>query len=266
MSSNEPPAPTRTALITGAGGGGIGGAAAMELARTHHVLLNGAERHKEALDELTARIRTAGGTAEPVVADVTDLSALRSALSGTGPVDAFVHNAAPSLPHRPVHELSAADWHGDLDPILGGALNILTLVVPGMIEQRRGRIVLVSSSAAFRGALGRSAAYAAAKAGLHGLTAQLALELGPHGITANAVAPSQVATPRIRRGGRRTEESLARHAATIPVRRVGEPADVASLITYLCGDGAAYLTGQVLRVDGGSSLASPTTMTLETNG
>ncbi|MFD0278264.1 SDR family NAD(P)-dependent oxidoreductase [Kitasatospora sp. NPDC127111] len=273
MSSSNPPsdgsaggapAVPRTALVTGAGGGGVGTAVAHRLARTHHVLLNGAPRHLPALEELAAAIRAAGGSAEPLVADVTDRDGLRAALAGR-PVDAFVHNAAPSLPHRPVHLLSPADWRGDVEPVLGGALNGVGLVAPGMIERGTGRIVLVSSSAAFRGTFGRSASYAAAKAALHGLVAQLALELGPYGITANAVAPSQVATPRALRGGRRTPESLSRQAAAVPLRRVGEPDDVASLIAYLCGAPAGYLTGQVIRIDGGSSLASPTTMTTEMN-
>ncbi|MFF8413032.1 SDR family NAD(P)-dependent oxidoreductase [Streptomyces omiyaensis] len=270
MSSSDPAGPPADnrgpsfALVTGAGGGGIGRAVAHRLARTHHVLLNGTPRRLAALERLAAEIRAAGGHAEPAVADVTDREGLRAALAGR-PVDVLVHNAAPSLPHRPVHLLSPEEWRGDLEPILGGALNGVALVAPGMIERGTGRIVLVSSSAAFRGTFGRSASYAAAKAALHGLVAQLALELGPYGITANAVAPSQVATPRALRGGRRTPESLGRQAAAVPLRRVGEPDDVASLIAHLCGASAGYLTGQVIRVDGGSSLASPTTMTTEMN-
>lgn len=259
MSSTEPT--RRTFLVTGAGGGGIGSAVARRLAIRDHVVLNGLPRHREALLALQQEIQGAGGSASLLLADVADPDALAAGLADLPRVDGFVHNAAPSQEHRPVDQLTWDDWLADLGPILRGAAELVRATVPGMVEAGWGRIVLVSSSAAFRGTLGRSASYAAAKAALGGLVAQLALELGPGGVTANAVAPSQILSPRALRNGRRDARSLDARAAGIPRRRIGRPDDVAGLIAYLCGEDADYLTGQVIRVDGGSALAPISTMT-----
>lgn len=262
MSSSEGARGTRrTILVTGAAGGGIGSAVAEVLGRDHDVLVNARPDRADEARALAERISAAGGTARPLVADVADESALADALAAEPEVDGFVHNAAPSTPHRPVQELRWTDWQADLQPIVGGAAHLLAATVPGMVERGWGRIVLISSSAAFRGTLGRSASYAAGKAALGGLAAQLALELGPHGITANAIAPSQVQTPRSLRGGRRSAESLAARGRSIPRGRVGQPGDVAGLVGFLCSDSADYLTGQTIRVDGGSALAPLTTST-----
>lgn len=253
----------RTALVTGAGGGGIGRAVALALSARHHVLVNGLATHRETVAGLVEEIEAGGGSASAFLVDVAEPVAVRAALAVGRPVDVLVHNAAPSTPHQPIGSLSPDAWQADLDLILGAAFSLTQAVLPGMIARRWGRIVLISSSAAFRGTWGRGASYAAAKAGLHGLCAQLALELGMHGITANAIAPSQIDSPRVRRGGRRDTASLARYAAHVPVRRVGSPQDVAALVSYLASDEAGYMTGQVLRIDGGSSLATSLTQTLE---
>lgn len=254
------PAP-RTFLITGAGGGGIGSAVARRLSIRDHVILNGLPRHREALTALQREIHDKGGSASMLLADVAEPDTLAAGLAELPHVDGFVHNAAPSHEPRPVDQLTWNDWLADLSPILRGASELVRATVPGMVEVGWGRIVLVSSSAAFRGTYGRSASYAAAKAALGGLVAQLALELGPSGVTANAVAPSQILSPRALRNGRRDARSLEARATGIPRRRIGHPDDVAGLIAYLCSEDADYLTGQVIRIDGGSALAPLSTMT-----
>ncbi len=248
------------ALVTGAAGGGGGTAIVRHLhAAGAVVYASGLKRHSSALHELCegeARLR-------PVLGDVTDPlqvdAVVRQITEEQGRLDVLVHNAAPSNPHRPTSELTTAQWRDDTSVILDAAFYLARGVTPAMVQQQYGRMVFISSSSAFRGAHGRSAGYAAAKAGLQGLTAQLALELGPHGITANAIAPSQIDTPRVRRGGRRDEGTLSAYAAQVPTRRAGRPDDLAALVTFLVSPASGYLTGQVVRLDGGSSLAMSTT-------
>src|SRR5262249_34339777 len=131
-----------------------------------------------------------------------------------GRVDIVVSNAAQGGRTAPIHELDDESWFGEIATTLHGAYHVCRAVIPSMIEHRFGRIILMSSSAALRGTKGRGAGYAAAKAALHGMAKQLAVEQGPHGITANVVAPSQIDTPRVRRGGRRTDASLSAYAPT----------------------------------------------------
>jgi 3-oxoacyl-[acyl-carrier protein] reductase len=248
----------RVALVTGAAGGGCGSAIARRLAaRGALVVANGLARHAEALERLAAgspRIR-------PAIADVGDEHAVADLFAdlaaNTRHPAIVVHNAAPALAPAAVSELSTGQWRAELGTILDGAFFLARAAAPAMAESRWGRFVFVSSSASFRGARGRSAAYAAGKAGIHGLARQLALELGPCGITANVIAPSQVDTARVRRGGRRDDESMARAARLVPLGRAGRPDDVAALAAFLAGDESCYLTGQVIRLDGGSALAAP---------
>lgn len=266
MSTCDPrPLDALVALVTGAAGGGIGEHAAMLLADSGAtVLVNGrdAERVRAVVAEITAR----GGKAHALVADVSRADAVAAmcaqALQIQGHVDIVVHNAAGGAPNAPVEALDPADWRADMATILDAAFELCRHLVPGMRASGFGRIVFVSSSAARRGSFGRAASYAAAKAGLHGLARQLALELGPDGIAVNVVAPSQIDTPRVRRNGRRNDESLTAYARTVPLRRVGRPDEVARLIVHLSDPRAGYLTGAVIPIDGGSALAGSATATL----
>ncbi|MGA6161321.1 SDR family NAD(P)-dependent oxidoreductase [Amycolatopsis magusensis] len=250
----------RVALVTGAAGGGCGSAVALRLAEQGAtVVANGLPGHAGALGELAA----GHPGIRPALADVGDeraVSALFAELADTtGHPGIVVHNAAPSLAPVTVSELETAQWRAELGTIIDGAFHLARAAAPAMTAAGWGRFVFVSSSAAFRGARGRSAAYAAGKAALHGLAVQLALELGPCGVTANVIAPSQIDTARARRGGRRDHGSMARSAGLVPLGRVGRPGDVAGLAAFLAGDESSYLTGQVIRLDGGSALAAPQT-------
>ena len=257
------------ALVTGATGGGIGTMTARYLAAGGAAVgING--RDPDAVREVAESIRAEGGRALELPADVSSASEVSAAVEALvaryGTVDILVHSAAPDSANKPVEELDADDWELDIDTILGGAFHCVAAVAPHMKKSRRGRIVFVSSSAAVRGTWGRGVQYAAAKAGLHGLAKRLALELGEFQVTVNCVAPSQIDTPRIRKGGRRTTASLAQYARqSVPLGRVGTPIEVAGLVGFLASDVASYITGQVISIDGGASLAQKTTRTLPQN-
>ena len=252
-------------LVTGATGGGIGEATAHDLARRGlQVCVHGrhADRVHAVLDALP---RAQGQEHAALVLDLSGAAAILPAVAELqtrwGGVDVLVSNAAPSLPAAPLHELDESQWRIELQEILEVPLRLAKAVLPGMMARGLGRLVFLSSSAAQRGSLGRSAAYAAAKAGLLGLARQIALEYAAHGVTANAIAPSQVDTPRVRAGGRRTSESLAEFGRrAVPLGRVGDVRDVVQAVSFLID--CEYITGQLLVVDGGSSLASPWTRSL----
>jgi NAD(P)-dependent dehydrogenase (short-subunit alcohol dehydrogenase family) len=248
----------RVALVTGAGGGGIGTATARLLAaRGAAVAVNGRPAHVERLEALCRELRSRGCEAAAIPADVGRSSAAAEMVDGVfqrfGRLDALVHNASSGEPRCELAELSDERWRRETAPILDAAFYCARAAAPRMGPG--GSIVLLSSSAATRGARGRSVAYTSAKAALLGLARQLALDLGPAGIRVNAVAPAQIDTARIRRGGRRTERSLRDYGARLPLGRVGSGEDVAELIAFLASDAAAYITGQSIAIDGGGSLA-----------
>jgi NAD(P)-dependent dehydrogenase (short-subunit alcohol dehydrogenase family) len=252
----------QVAIVTGAGGGGCGGAIAVALAKQGAaVVANGLEHHRDALEALDRDEPAL--TILPWIADVTRAEQVHrmveAAESELGAPTIAVHNAAPSLPPVAIDALRPDHWRAELDVILDGAYNLASATVPCLRKRGGGRLIFISSNAAHRGARGRSASYSAAKAGLHGLAMHLALELGPANITCNVVVPSQVDTRRARRDGRRTESSMRRSAALVPLGRVGRPSDVAGVVAFLASAAAEYINGQLICVDGGSSLASPMT-------
>lgn len=236
----------KRALVTG-GSGGIGAEICRSLARSgHHVYVH-AFRNLAAADALVHEIATSGGKAQSVAFDVTDSFAARASLDRLledGPIQVLVNNAG-------IHDdavfpaLRPAQWHGVIDTSLHGFFNVTQPLTLPMIRSRWGRIVTITSVAALTGNRGQ-VNYAAAKGALHAATRSLALEVASRGITVNAVAPGIIATGMS--DAHFDDDAIAR---LVPMNRAGHPEEVASLVAYLVSDAAAYVTGQVLSINGG---------------
>jgi 3-oxoacyl-[acyl-carrier protein] reductase len=235
----------RRALVTG-GSGALGGAICRRLAADgHHVYVHantGMPRAAAVAEEIIA----AGGAAEAVVFDVTDAADTGQALErllASGPLQVLVNNAG-------VHDdavmpgMSHEQWSRVIDVSLNGFFNVTQPLLMPMIQTRWGRIVNISSVSALVGNRGQ-ANYAAAKAGLHGASRTLAVELASRGITVNVVAPGIIASPA-------TEAIFQKETIErlVPMKRAGTPDEVAELVSFLASERAAYISGQIVSING----------------
>jgi 3-oxoacyl-[acyl-carrier protein] reductase len=245
---------TRTAIVTG-GGRGIGAAIAARLAA------DGMAVGVLDLDEAGARntaglIEAAGRRAIAVAADVSDAVAVEAAVdrvaSELGAPTVVVNNAGVTRDNL-IFKMTEADWDTVIGVHLRGAFLVTRAAQKHMVAARYGRIVNLSSTSAL-GNRGQDN-YSAAKAGLQGFTKTLAIELGKYGITANAVAPGFIATEMTRATAQRVgvsfEEYAEKAAASIPVGRVGQPEDIAHVVSFLVSEGAGFVSGQVVYAAGG---------------
>jgi 3-oxoacyl-[acyl-carrier protein] reductase len=244
----------RVAIVTGAARG-IGAATARRLAGDGMAVaaldLDGATC-AGTVDAITA----AGGRAFAVGADVSQADQVEAAVGKVaaelGPPAVLVNNAGV-IRDNLLFKMTENDWDTVLGVHLRGAFLMSRAAQKHMVDQRFGRIVNLSSSSALgnRGQVN----YSAAKAGMQGFTKTLAIELGPFGITANAVAPGFIVTDMTAataaRIGMPFDDFQAAAASQIPVRRVGQPEDVGNLISFLCSEGAGFVSGQVIYVAGG---------------
>ena len=236
----------KRALVTG-GSGDIGGAICAALARDGWQVVVHANANRERAEVVAEAIRDSDGSAEVAAFDVSDAAATRAALDEllhAGAIHALVHNAGIH-DDAPLAGMTEAQWRRVIDVSLHGFFHATQPLLLPMARARFGRIVAVSSVAATLGNRGQ-VNYAAAKSALHGAAKSLAREMASRNITVNVVAPGIIE-------GRLTDSlfSPEQLKAMIPAARTGTPAEIASVVAFLCSDAASYVNGQVIGVNGG---------------
>jgi 3-oxoacyl-[acyl-carrier protein] reductase len=239
----------RVALVTG-GSRGIGAAISAELAAAGATVAVNYARNADAAAEVCEGIAAAGGTAVAVAGDVSTGDGARALIeqveTDTGPIAILVNNAGITRDNL-IMKLSDDDWREVIDTNLAGAFYTSRAVSRPMLKRRAGSIVNISSIVGVHGNAGQTN-YAASKAGLLGLTKSLAKELGVRGVRANAVAPGYIRTELTNVLPEPAREAIL---GGTPLGRLGEPEDVARAVRFLASDDAAFITGEVLAVDGG---------------
>lgn len=237
-------------LITGASRG-IGAAAARLFAREGWDVAINYNSSREAAQRLAAELSGLEVRAVPIRADVSDPEQaeglVREAEFSLGGLDAVVCNAGIALPQQLLTDTKVEQWRRLMSADLDGMFYVLKAAIPGLVRQKRGAIVTVSSMWGLTGG-SCEAPYSAAKAGVIGLTKALAKELGPSNIRVNCVAPGVVATDM---NGHLTPQDLAALKEETPLGRIGAPEEAAQAVVFLASDRASFITGQVLNVDGG---------------
>jgi 3-oxoacyl-[acyl-carrier protein] reductase len=240
----------KVALVTGAGRN-IGRAIALALAANGATVVVNARTNQAEIDAVAHEIKTVGGQALALLADVTDATAVQSMVSAVMArfrrIDILVNNAALRR-ESAVEVMTAAEWREVMATILDGAFYCTQACVPHLRASGAGAIVNIGGMTGHSGARHR-AHVVAAKAGLAGLTKALALELASDNITVNCVAPGLIETTR----GASSALNPDHHRTSSNVLgRRGTPQEVAAAVAYLCGPGARYVTGQTLHVNGGA--------------
>jgi len=187
------------------------------------------------------------------VADYDAVGDVVAAIEATANLRSIVNNAGVSRSFW-IGDLEPDEWDRILDVNLTGQYNVVRHACPRMYERQEGYVVNVSSGAGQRGSASGGVHYSAAKAGVLGLTKGLAKQLGPH-VRVNCVVPGLIDTPLTTDSGLWTSDEIAAFESDLPLERIGAPDEVARVIEFCCGPGAAYMTGSVLNVDGGGSLS-----------
>lgn len=244
----------QVALVTG-GSRGIGRAIVQQFAAEGAKVAFVYRGSQEAADSLAKEVSAAGGTALALQADVTDFAAAEKCAERVqkewGRLDILVNNAGV------IHDdlfvrMEPADWDKVLRTNLGGTFNFCRAVAYTLMKQRRGRIINISSVAAEHVNQGQTN-YAASKGAINAFTRALAVELASRGVTVNAIAPGFIETDMSEAVRNKAGDLIKKF---IPMRRIGQPADIAKVAVFLASEDSAYLTGQVLTVDGGLSLGA----------
>ena len=248
----------QTVIVTG-GGGGIGSAICRRF---------GAEGARvavfdialDAAEQVAAGIRAAGGQAQALRCDITDRTSVDAALAATeaafGAVDVLVNNAGWDI-FKPFTKTAPTDWEKLIAINLVGALHLHHAVLPGMVERRRGRVVNIASDAARVGSSGE-AVYAACKGALVAFSKTIAREHARHGVTCNVVCPGPTDTALFdgfKQGAANPEKLVEAFTRSIPLGRIGQPDDLPGAVLFFASADAGFVTGQVLSVSGGLTMA-----------
>jgi 3-oxoacyl-[acyl-carrier protein] reductase len=236
----------KRALVTG-GSGALGAAICRRLARDGLEVLVHANQRLEQAQQLVGEITGQGGRAQALCFDVTDGATVQGVLEKLleqGPIQVVVNNAGVHE-DAPLAGMKPEQWKRVIDVSLNGFYNVTQPLLLPMIRTRWGRVLSLSSIAGILGNRGQ-ANYAAAKAGLHGASKSLALELASRGITVNVIAPGVIASPMTASVFK--PDDIAR---LVPMQRAGTPDEVAHLAGFLVSEEAAYITGQVISINGG---------------
>jgi 3-oxoacyl-[acyl-carrier protein] reductase len=251
------PAPERSArpafIITG-GSRGIGRAIALQLGRSGHPLALVFNHGEEAARSAVAAIEQSGGRACAVRMDLrrpVDSAAIRGAEAVLGPLLGLVHAASPPLQNLPFDQLSSGAYENYFRVYIGGAVEIVQLLMESMKENRFGRVVLMGSAATIGAPPARMSAYVTAKSAVTGLCKTLAVELGPMGVTVNTISPGLTMTDLTRDYSPRMQMA---EAMRNPMRRLALPEDAAALVAFLLSPAASYLTGADIPLTGGANV------------
>jgi acetoacetyl-CoA reductase len=237
----------KVAIVTGASRGIGRGIAELLGARGAHVIAAArGDNAKATVDTIVG----AGGRAETVALDVTDTASVDAMVSGVlerhGRVDVLVNNAGITRDGM-FRKMTRADWDAVIETNLTSLFNVTKQVIDDMVERGWGRIINISSVNGEKGQFGQTN-YSAAKAGMHGFTMALAQELANKGVTVNTVSPGYIGTDMVKSIRQDVQDKIV---ATIPVKRLGEPSEIASIIAWLAGDESGYTTGADFSVNGG---------------
>ena len=239
-------------IITGAASG-IGRGAALRLGHRMKVVV--ADRDADGARRVADEIEAAGGQALGVEVDVTSRASVAamvaSARQAFGPVDALFANAGVNR-RNPAYQIVESDWDVMIDTHVKGVFLCCQAVLGEMVERGRGAIVNTSSDFAIMGVAG-NATYTSAKTAIYSLTKALATEFTPRGIRVNAIGPGPIDTPMLASGRSADQHAavLQKFAAGLPLRRMGQPEDVAVVVDFLLSDRAAYISGQLVHPNGG---------------
>ena len=242
----------KTVLVTG-GSRGIGRAIVELFAGEGAHVTFFYRGNAQAADAVVASLAASGHTVHAEQVDVTDAPACVAAVEAladrAGRIDVLVNNAGV-IRDNPLTGLDDDDIRTVLDTNIGGVFNVTRAVVPYMVMQRAGAIVNLSSVAGDKGGRGQTN-YAASKGAVNAFTRALAVELAPRKIRVNAVAPGTIATELAAKAVLTSEEAKARIMSRTPMKRLGEPSEVADAVAWLASDAASYVTGEIVVVDGG---------------
>ena len=235
----------KRALVTG-GNSPIGAAICRELVSVgFHVIVHG-HLHQEMSASVTRQLIESGGSAEAICCDLTNPETTELTMNGLlerGPIQVIVHNAG-IFHDAPLAGMSPQQWHRVIDVSLHGFFHVTQPLLLPMIRTRWGRIIAISSLSGMIGHRGQTN-YSAAKSGLHGAARSLAVEVASRGITVNVVAPGLIHSPSTENAF--TEKQIE---SMVPMKRAGQPEEVASVVGFLASEKAGYLSGQIIGVNG----------------